>query len=175
MELNAFQQWCFNTPLQPQVLEDVKAVLSKNICDGICNGCVTMKGILLFQHIQFVYNFDVTRTTITIAFNCTFAGFMYLQCLFIQRGRNETTWAVLRKFGYDNELQMSKEYIHPPYVGASFQTTSRLTFPSILFNNFVLGWRYRLVAPLNYRTKDRNSWRYCSCSMIAIVTELSRQ
>ncbi|XP_029165741.1 mitochondrial Rho GTPase isoform X2 [Nylanderia fulva] len=84
MELNAFQQWCFNTPLQPQVLEDVKAVLSKNICDGICNGCVTMK------------------------------GFMYLQCLFIQRGRNETTWAVLRKFGYDNELQMSKDYIHPP-------------------------------------------------------------
>ncbi|KAL0121329.1 hypothetical protein PUN28_006691 [Cardiocondyla obscurior] len=83
MELNAFQQWCFNTPLQPQVLEDVKAVLSKNICDGICNGCVTMK------------------------------GFMYLQCLFIQRGRNETTWAVLRKFGYDNELQMSKEYIQP--------------------------------------------------------------
>ncbi|XP_018401866.1 PREDICTED: mitochondrial Rho GTPase isoform X1 [Cyphomyrmex costatus] len=83
MELNAFQQWCFNTPLQPQVLEDVKAVLSKNICDGICNGCVTMK------------------------------GFMYLQCLFIQRGRNETTWAVLRKFGYDNELQMSKEYVHP--------------------------------------------------------------
>jgi len=44
MELNAFQQWCFNTPLQPQVLDDVKAVLSKNICDGICNGCVTMKG-----------------------------------------------------------------------------------------------------------------------------------
>ncbi|XP_011342853.2 mitochondrial Rho GTPase isoform X2 [Ooceraea biroi] len=83
IELNAFQQWCFNTPLQPQVLEDVKAVLSKNICDGICNRCVTMK------------------------------GFMYLQCLFIQRGRNETTWAVLRKFGYDNELQMSKEYIHP--------------------------------------------------------------
>ncbi|CAK9828451.1 Mitochondrial Rho GTPase [Anthophora retusa] len=84
MELNAFQQWCFNTPLQPQVLEDVKAVLSKNIQDGVCNGCVTMK------------------------------GFMYLQCLFIQRGRNETTWAVLRKFGYDNELQMSKEYIYPP-------------------------------------------------------------
>lgn len=84
IELNAFQQWCFNTPLQPQVLDDVKAVLSKNICDGVCNGCVTMK------------------------------GFMYLQCLFIQRGRNETTWAVLRKFGYDNELQMSKEYIHPP-------------------------------------------------------------
>ncbi|XP_011494605.1 PREDICTED: mitochondrial Rho GTPase isoform X2 [Ceratosolen solmsi marchali] len=82
-ELNAFQQWCFNTPLQPQVLEDVKAVLSKNIEDGVYNGCVTMK------------------------------GFMFLQCLFIQRGRNETTWAVLRKFGYDNDLQMAKEYIKP--------------------------------------------------------------
>ena len=44
MELNAFQQSCFNTPLQPQVLEDVKAVLSKNIQDGTCNGFVTMKG-----------------------------------------------------------------------------------------------------------------------------------
>lgn len=53
MELNAFQQWCFNTPLQPQVLEDVKAVLSKNIQDGICCGCVTMKGIL---HIVFLKN-----------------------------------------------------------------------------------------------------------------------
>ncbi|XP_048507598.1 mitochondrial Rho GTPase isoform X2 [Athalia rosae] len=84
MELNTFQQWCFNTPLQPQVLLDVKAVLSKNIADGISEGCVTMN------------------------------GFMYLQCLFIQRGRNETTWAVLRKFGYDNDLQMSKEYVNPP-------------------------------------------------------------
>lgn len=41
---------------------------------------------------------------------------MYLQCLFIQRGRNETTWAVLRKFGYDNDLKMCKEYIHPQWV-----------------------------------------------------------
>lgn len=52
MELNAFQQWCFNTPLEPQVLEDVKAVLLKNIQDGICNGCVTMKGISFHEFIQ---------------------------------------------------------------------------------------------------------------------------
>lgn len=54
MELNAFQQWCFNTPLQPQVLEDVKAVLSKNICDGICNGCVTMKGMQLIHVVKLI-------------------------------------------------------------------------------------------------------------------------
>lgn len=106
MELNTFQQWCFNIPLQPQVLEDVKAVLSKNIQDGICSGCVTLKGIL---HIVFSNNRH--RNTFF-----SFIGFMYLQCLFIQRGRNETTWAVLRKFGYDNELQMSKEYIYPLLV-----------------------------------------------------------
>lgn len=110
MELNAFQQWCFNTPLQPQVLEDVKAVLSKNICDGICNGCVTMKG----ESISVIPMLNECMQYLLISI--VYTGFMYLQCLFIQRGRNETTWAVLRKFGYDNELQMSKEYIHPSYV-----------------------------------------------------------
>nr|CAD7418134.1 unnamed protein product [Timema cristinae] len=39
--------------------------------------------------------------------------FLFLHCLFIQRGRNETTWAVLRKFGYNDNLQITKEYLHP--------------------------------------------------------------
>ncbi|KAL6259487.1 hypothetical protein P5V15_009406 [Pogonomyrmex californicus] len=81
MELNAE---CISAKL-----EHVKAVLSKNICNGICNGCVTMKGEY-FNYLKF-----------------------YVFTIFIQRGKNETTWAVLRKFRYDNELQMSKEYIHP--------------------------------------------------------------
>ncbi|KAI4461152.1 rho family gtpase [Holotrichia oblita] len=58
-ELNNFQSRCFNAPLQPHVLDDVKAVL------------------------------------------------------FIQRGRNETTWTVLRKFGYNDNLNMSKDYLNP--------------------------------------------------------------
>nr|CAD7460908.1 unnamed protein product [Timema tahoe] len=82
-ELNAFQRRCFNAPLQPQVLEDVKAVLKKNLTDGIADECITLK------------------------------GFLFLHCLFIQRGRNETTWAVLRKFGYNDNLQITKEYLHP--------------------------------------------------------------
>ncbi|XP_044755755.1 mitochondrial Rho GTPase isoform X2 [Coccinella septempunctata] len=82
-ELNNFQSRCFNAPLQPQVLDDVKAVLRKNLDDGVQNNCVTFK------------------------------GFLYLHTLFIQRGRNETTWAVLRKFGYNENLQISKEYLHP--------------------------------------------------------------
>ncbi len=39
----------------------------------------------------------------------TLPGFLFLHALFIERGRLETTWAVLRKFGYNNELQLSEE------------------------------------------------------------------
>lgn len=37
----------------------------------------------------------------------TLPGFLFLHALFIERGRLETTWAVLRKFGYDNTLHLS--------------------------------------------------------------------
>lgn len=82
-ELNVFQKRCFNAPLQPQVLEDVKAVLSKNINDGVQNNCITLK------------------------------GFLFLHRLFIQRGRNETVWTVLRKFGYNDSLVVTKDYLIP--------------------------------------------------------------
>jgi hypothetical protein len=36
-------------------------------------------------------------------------GFLFLHALFIERGRLETTWAVLRRFGYDNTLHLSEE------------------------------------------------------------------
>ena len=82
-ELNHFQRRCFNAPLQPTVLDEVKAVLMRNTPDGIRDDCVTL------------------------------SGFLFLHCLFIQRGRNETTWAVLRRFGYNEALEMSKDYLLP--------------------------------------------------------------
>ncbi|XP_066151791.1 mitochondrial Rho GTPase isoform X1 [Euwallacea fornicatus] len=93
VELNNFQSRCFNAPLQPQVLDDVKAVLRKNLDDGVCQNSVTLK------------------------------GFLYLHSLFIQRGRNETTWTVLRKFGYNDNLNISKEYLHPSIKVPSGSTT----------------------------------------------------
>lgn len=39
----------------------------------------------------------------------TLEGFIYLHALFIERGRLETTWAVLRRFGYANSLRLSEE------------------------------------------------------------------
>lgn len=44
------------------------------------------------------------------------SGFLFLHTLFIQRGRHETTWTVLRRFGYDDDLELTPEYLFPPYV-----------------------------------------------------------
>lgn len=82
-EIYHFQRRCFNVPLQPQALEDVKAVVRRQITDGIDHDGITEK------------------------------GFLFLHTLFIQRGRHETTWTVLRKFGYDDNLQLSKDYLWP--------------------------------------------------------------
>jgi hypothetical protein len=43
----------------------------------------------------------------------TLPGFLFLHALFIERGRLETTWAVLRKFGYDNTLHLSASVLAP--------------------------------------------------------------
>ncbi|XP_030637130.1 mitochondrial Rho GTPase 1b isoform X1 [Chanos chanos] len=83
-ELNFFQRTCFNTPLAPQALEDVKNVVKKNLTDGVCDNGLTLK------------------------------GFLFLHTLFIQRGRHETTWTVLRRFGYDDDLELHQDYLFPP-------------------------------------------------------------
>ena len=43
-------------------------------------------------------------------------GFLYLHLLFIERGRHETTWTVMRKFGYAENLRLSEEYLYPRIV-----------------------------------------------------------
>uniref|UniRef100_A0A669F8P0 Mitochondrial Rho GTPase n=1 Tax=Oreochromis niloticus TaxID=8128 RepID=A0A669F8P0_ORENI len=82
-ELNFFQRTCFNTPLAPQALEDVKNVVRRNMMDGVKDNGLTLK------------------------------GFLFLHTLFIQRGRHETTWTVLRRFGYDDDLELTQEYLFP--------------------------------------------------------------
>lgn len=48
------------------------------------------------------------------------SGFLFLHTLFIQRGRHETTWTVLRRFGYDDDLDLTPEYLFPLYVPFGF-------------------------------------------------------
>ncbi|XP_078200321.1 mitochondrial Rho GTPase 2 isoform X3 [Callithrix jacchus] len=42
------------------------------------------------------------------------AGFLFLNTLFIQRGRHETTWTILRHFGYSDALELTADYLFPP-------------------------------------------------------------
>uniref|UniRef100_A0A667YBG3 Mitochondrial Rho GTPase n=1 Tax=Myripristis murdjan TaxID=586833 RepID=A0A667YBG3_9TELE len=85
-ELNCFQKSCFGNPLAPQALEDVKTVVWKNTSDGVQDNGLTLN------------------------------GFLFLNTLFIQRGRHETTWTILRKFGYDDTLELTDDYLYPEYV-----------------------------------------------------------
>ncbi|XP_071395611.1 mitochondrial Rho GTPase 2 isoform X3 [Centroberyx affinis] len=82
-ELNCFQKSCFGNPLAPQALDDVKTVVWKNTSDGVQDNGLTLN------------------------------GFLFLNTLFIQRGRHETTWTILRKFGYDDTLELTDDYLYP--------------------------------------------------------------
>ncbi len=81
-ELNEFQIRCFNAPLQPEELSGVKEVVKSRMGNGL-----SPEGYLTFQ------------------------GFLFLHALFIERGRLETTWAVLSKFGYGKDLKLRGELL----------------------------------------------------------------
>uniref|UniRef100_A0A665VB49 Mitochondrial Rho GTPase n=1 Tax=Echeneis naucrates TaxID=173247 RepID=A0A665VB49_ECHNA len=101
-ELNFFQRTCFNTPLAPQALEDVKNVVRRNMTDGVKDNGLTLK------------------------------GFLFLHTLFIQRGRHETTWTVLRRFGYDDDLELTQEYLFP-MIKIPADCTTELNHNAYLF------------------------------------------
>ncbi|EEC03706.1 Rho, putative [Ixodes scapularis] len=106
-ELNQFQRRCFNTPLEPRALQDLKAIVAKNLEGGVERDGLTLD------------------------------GFLFLHMVFIQRGRHETTWTVLRKFGYDDQLVLPREYLCPPIrvpPGSSTELSSKgFQFVTALF------------------------------------------
>ena len=56
----------------------------------------------------------------------TLTGFLFLHALFIEKGRLETTWTVLRKFGYNNDIRLSDDQLPPPIKQAPDQVTPRV-------------------------------------------------
>lgn len=84
--LKAGQRKCFDAPLQLQELEGIK---------------VMVQG----------YNRDAVRDN-----SLTEAGFLLLHTIFIQRGRLETTWTVLRKHGYAEDLRLSETFLSPQFA-----------------------------------------------------------
>uniref|UniRef100_A0A0D6R7H1 Mitochondrial Rho GTPase n=1 Tax=Araucaria cunninghamii TaxID=56994 RepID=A0A0D6R7H1_ARACU len=80
-ELNDFQVKCFNAPLQPSEIVGVKKVVSEKLPEGVNEHGLTL------------------------------TGFLFLHALFIEKGRLETTWTVLRKFGYDDEIKLRDDLL----------------------------------------------------------------
>lgn len=72
---------CFNAPLQPAEILDVKEVVQEKMPEGVNEDGLTL------------------------------TGFLFLHALFIEKGRLETTWTVLRKFGYDNDLKLREDQL----------------------------------------------------------------
>ncbi|CAN1843321.1 Mitochondrial Rho GTPase 1 [Linum perenne] len=86
-ELNEFQVKCFNAPLQPSEIVGVKRVVEEKLPGGgATDRGVNERGL-------------------------TLTGFLFLHALFIEKGRLETTWTVLRKFGYNNDIKLDDDLI----------------------------------------------------------------
>ncbi|KIP10221.1 hypothetical protein PHLGIDRAFT_85427 [Phlebiopsis gigantea 11061_1 CR5-6] len=84
-ELNDFQRKCFDTPLQAQELEGIREKVQARTAGGVRNGGLTEE------------------------------GFLYLLTSFIQQGRQETTWTVLRRFGYGEDLKLTEDFLYPKF------------------------------------------------------------
>ncbi|KAJ9187642.1 hypothetical protein P3X46_003071 [Hevea brasiliensis] len=101
-ELNDFQVKCFNAPLQPAEIVGVRRVVQEKKKEGVNDLGLTLE------------------------------GFLFLHTLFIDKGRLETTWAVLRKFGYDDELKLRDDLLPVPSKHAPDQSIE-LTIEAVEF------------------------------------------
>ncbi|KAH7517208.1 hypothetical protein FEM48_Zijuj09G0038300 [Ziziphus jujuba var. spinosa] len=91
-ELNEFQKKCFGTPLKAEDIEGLKRVVQEKVTDGVN------------QH------------------GLTLTGFLFLHTIFIDKGNLESTWTVLRKFGYDNDLKLRDDFLPVPSKHAPDQS-----------------------------------------------------
>ncbi|KAG8663396.1 hypothetical protein MANES_01G208001v8 [Manihot esculenta] len=101
-ELNNFQVQCFNAPLLPAEIVGVKRVVQEKKKEGVNDLGLTIQ------------------------------GFLFLHALFIDKGRQETTWTVLRKFGYDDELKLRDNLLPVPSKHAPDQSIE-LTIEAVEF------------------------------------------
>jgi len=121
-ELNDFQRKCFDAPLQLQELEGIKDLVLQAPVAGTrfpydhlsATGSTSSAGITgpngNGKHSQPKRPHPHLRDG-----SLTLSGFLYLHTLFIQRGRLETTWTVLRTFGYGSDLTLEDSFIKPAF------------------------------------------------------------
>ncbi|VDN55929.1 unnamed protein product [Dracunculus medinensis] len=90
-------------PQERELTKKCKRALIRifKLCDNDNDGLLNDEELNHFQMFVFVLAND---------FNASFCSFYYRKLI----GRQETTWRVLRRFGYDNEIELAVDYLHPP-------------------------------------------------------------
>lgn len=112
-ELNDFQRKCFDAPLQAQELEGIKDLV---IQAPIARLRYSHENVSVVASSSSANGDAPTHHPHLREGSLTMAGFLYLHTLFIQRGRLETTWTVLRTFGYGADLTLEDSFVKPAFV-----------------------------------------------------------
>ena len=89
----------------------LKYLYSKTTCFGVRLNAASL------QEVKSLLNTNEAHLSGGAARNhITLAGFLHLNLLFVKKGRQETTWIILKHFGYDRHLAMSREYLSFRYL-----------------------------------------------------------
>ncbi|QRV86369.1 EF-hand 1, calcium-binding site protein [Ceratobasidium sp. AG-Ba] len=104
-ELNEFQQTCFKSPLQPQEVDGIKSILRGHDPS-------MLRPIPSSPHSS---PHGSPPGTPPMEEGVTEDGFLYLHTEFIRRARVETTWIVLRQFGYAEDLRLTEGWLAPKF------------------------------------------------------------
>ncbi|OTA56251.1 mitochondrial Rho GTPase [Hypoxylon sp. EC38] len=84
-EIQEFQYKCFDKPLSPEDLDNIKLSIAKSV-----PGSNTKKGVDM-------------------------RGFLQLNKIYAEKGRHETIWIILRKYHYTDNLSLEDSFIHPKF------------------------------------------------------------
>ncbi|KAI1741668.1 EF hand associated-domain-containing protein [Xylaria scruposa] len=82
-EIQDFQAKCFDKPLTPEDLDNIKLSISKTVPGSDIEKGVSMK------------------------------GFLQLNKMYAEKGRHETIWVILRNYHYTDSLSLADSFIHP--------------------------------------------------------------
>ncbi|KAK2455554.1 mitochondrial Rho GTPase [Trifolium repens] len=91
-EVNEFQISSFGASLQRSDVTQIKTLVEQNVPEGVNS------------------------------LGFTFPGFIEIHNMFLKKGRTETFWTVLRKFGYGNDLKLRDDFLPVPSKQASDQS-----------------------------------------------------
>ncbi|WWD20979.1 mitochondrial Rho GTPase 1 [Kwoniella shandongensis] len=116
VELNQFQQKCFSAPLQSQELDGIlELVRSYDPSLVLPVPSYSVPSTPLPRDPNYGQLHYSPPNISPPAEGITELGFLYLHTIFIQQGRMETTWTVLRKFGYGEGLDLREDFLTPRF------------------------------------------------------------